>query len=154
MTRKHRREVDEELTFHLEQLTRDYIATGMSPEAARRAAAERFGDVAPVRETCASLLAAERASEHRRTFVSVSWLDVKLGIRMLRKYPWLSAVAVVGMALTIAIGAGYFTVLGVFMDSTLPVAGGERIMMIETRTVAGPSAGRRAGVTPPRSEER
>src|SRR3954452_8536349 len=148
MTWGPRREVDEELSFHMEERIRDYIARGMSPEAARRAAAERFGDVARVRERCTSLLAAEHASEHRRTFVKVSWLDVKLGMRMLRKFPWLSAVAVIGMALTIAIGAGYFTVLGVFLDSTLPVAGGERIMTIETGTVAGPDAGDRDGVMP------
>ena len=41
-------EVDEELRFHLEQRTRDYIARGMSPEAAREAAAQRFGDTAQV----------------------------------------------------------------------------------------------------------
>ena len=35
-------EVAEELRFHLEQRTRDYIARGMSPEAARQAAAQRL----------------------------------------------------------------------------------------------------------------
>ena len=42
----------------------------------------------------------------RRTFISISWLDAKLGIRLLAKYPGLSIVAVVGMALAILIGAG------------------------------------------------
>jgi hypothetical protein len=42
---------------------RSAIARDMSPEAARRAA------------------------ENRITFVNVSWLDVKLGIRILAKYP-------------------------------------------------------------------
>ena len=143
-----RREIDEELQFHLEQRIRDYVAAGMSPEAARRAAEERFGDTTRVRDVCTSLLAADLAAENRRTFVSVSWLDVKLGLRMLRKYPGLTAVAIVGMAVTIAIGAGYFTVLGVFLDSTLPVAGGERIMAVETRTISGPDAGDRTGVMP------
>ena len=102
--------MDEELKFHLEQRTRDYIAQGMSPEAARRAATEKFGDVARVRETCTSLLAGERAAEERRTLVGVSWLDVKLGLRMLAKYPGLSIIAVLGMSLAITIGAGYFGV--------------------------------------------
>src|SRR5262249_48214110 len=144
-----RREIDEELKFHLEQRIRDYLAAGMSPEAARRAAEERFGDTTRVRDVCTSLLAADLAAENRRTFVSVSWLDVKLGLRMLRKYPGLTAVAVVGMAVTIAIGAGYFAVLGVFLDSTLPVAGGERIMAVETRTISRPDAGDPARVMPP-----
>ena len=58
-------EVDEELKFHLEQRTREYIAQGMSPESARRAAAEKFGDVTRVRETCTSMLAADRSAEAR-----------------------------------------------------------------------------------------
>src|SRR6188472_865976 len=94
-------EVNEELTFHLEQRIRDYIARGMSPEEASRSAAEEFGDVTRVRETCTSLLAADRAAERRRTVARVSWLDVKLGLRMFVKYPGLSLVAVAGMAVAI-----------------------------------------------------
>src|SRR6476619_2845797 len=117
MTQDPRDEIDDELRFHLEQRIRDYVANGMTPDAARRAAMERFGDVARVRDSCTSLLRAERAAEHRRTFVRVSWLDVKLGIRMLAKYPGLSAVAVIGLALAIAIGATYFAIIGAAMDS-------------------------------------
>jgi predicted permease len=103
---------------------RSAIARGMSPEAARRAA------------------------ENRITFVNVSWLDVKLGIRMLAKYPGLSAVAVIGMALAIAIGATYFAIIGAALDSTLPVSDGDRAVAVQTRTIAGPDAGDRAGVSP------
>ena len=34
-------EVDDELSFHLEQRVQEYVARGMSPDAARRAALER-----------------------------------------------------------------------------------------------------------------
>ncbi len=57
MNKDPRQEVDEELRFHLEQRTREYIALGMTPEAAREAAAQRFGDTARVREACTSVLA-------------------------------------------------------------------------------------------------
>jgi predicted permease len=134
-------EVDEELKFHLEQRTRDYVAKGMSHESARRAATEKFGDVTRVRETCTSLLAAGRAAEERRTFVSVSWLDVKLGLRMLAKYPALSIIAVLGMSLAITIGAGYFAFIGAMMDSALPIEEGDRVVVIQNRVVAGPDAG-------------
>ena len=63
MTEDPKQEVDEELRFHLEQRTRDYIARGMSPEAARDAAAQRFGDTARVSEACTSVLLAERAGK-------------------------------------------------------------------------------------------
>ena len=133
-------EVDEELRFHLEQRTRDYIARGMSPEAAREAAAQRFGDTAQVREACTSVLLAERAAEERRALVKVSWLDVKLGLRMLAKYPGLSLVAVGGMAIAIAFGAGYFALVGSFLDSRVPIDRGDRVVMIRNRSVPGPDA--------------
>ena len=131
-------EVDEELRFHLEQRTRDYIARGMSPQAAGEAAAQRFGDTAQVREACTSVLLAERAAEQRRAFVKVSWLDLKLGLRMFAKYPGLSLVAVGGMAIAIAFGAGYFSLVAAFLDSSVPIEGGDRVVMIRNRYVSGP----------------
>jgi len=125
-----RKEVDEELRFHLEQRTRDYVERGMSPESARQAAAQRFGDTARVRDACAPMLARDRAAEARRTRWRVSWLDVKLGLRMFIRYPGLSLVSVTGMAVAIAIGAGYFTVLGTWLAATLPLPEGDRIISI------------------------
>ena len=136
MKKDPQQEVDEELQFHFEQRTREYIARGMSAEAAREAAARRFGDAARVREACTSELAAQRASEERRRLVKVSWLDVKLGLRMFAKYPGLSLVAVSGMAIAIAIGAGYFSIVGTFLDSTVPIEGGDRVVVVKNRQVA------------------
>src|SRR4029078_9796846 len=93
-------------------------------------AAQRFGDAARVRDACVPLLTQERAIEARRTLWRVSWLDVKLGLRMFIKYPGLSLVSVIGMAVAIAIGAGYFTVLGAWLDSSLPLPEGDRIVSI------------------------
>jgi putative ABC transport system permease protein len=71
----------------------------------------------------------------------ISWIDVKLGIRMLVKYPGLSLVSVTGMALAIAIGAGYFAAFGAMLDSRLPIDKGERAVVLRNRTVSGPNAG-------------
>ena len=73
--------------------------------------------------------------------MSISWLDVKLGLRMFAKYPALSIIAVLGMSLAITIGAGYFAFIGAMMDSTLPIEEGERVVVIQNRVVAGPDAG-------------
>ena len=48
-------EVDEELAFHLEMHTRDLVAKGMTPEAAREKAQQRLGDLYRLRRTCVSL---------------------------------------------------------------------------------------------------
>lgn len=142
MQKDPQQEVDEELKFHLEERTRDYIARGMSPEAAREAAAQRFGDTARVRDACTSVLTAQRASEERRRLVKVSWLDVKLGLRMFAKYPGLSLVAVAGMAIAIAIGAGYFSILGIFLDSNVPIEGGDRVVIWVSRLRRSSSSSR------------
>jgi predicted permease len=71
----------------------------------------------------------------------ISWIDIKLGFRMLVKYPGLSLVAVIGMALAIAIGAGYFATFSAMLDSKLPIDKGERAVVVRNRTVSGPDAG-------------
>src|SRR5262245_41794503 len=124
-------EVDEELRFHLEQRTQDYIERGLTPEEARQAADERLGDLARVRSECSALLSADRRRGERRRRVNVSWLDVKLGVRMLVKYPGLSLVSVVGMALAIAIGAGSFAAISSMLHPTLPLDQGERVVAIQ-----------------------
>jgi putative ABC transport system permease protein len=123
-----RSEVEEELRHHLEQRVADYVARGMDPESARRAAVERLGDLTRVRNECATLLSGERKKRERRVRLSVSWLDVKLGVRMLAKYPGLSVVSVLGMAVAIAIGAGYYAGYGAMLDSALPLDEGERVV--------------------------
>ena len=60
------------------------------------------------------------------------WLDVKLGFRMLIKYPGLALVGGVGIAVAVAIAVGAFSVIyGTFMVSSLPLEEGDRIVSIE-----------------------
>ena len=67
-----------------------------------------------------------------------SWLDVKLGLRMLRKYPALALVSVIGMSVAIAIAGGYYGAIGAMMDPTLPLPEGDRIVSIRNADVADP----------------
>lgn len=61
----------------------------------------------------------------------VSWLDVKLGARMLVKHPGLALVGVLGMAVAIAIGAASFAVIYTITDPTVPLDDGDRIVTIQ-----------------------
>ena len=131
-------EVDDELRFHFEARVDDYIARGMDPDAARRAAMDRLGDVERTRMDCVALLSAERRTEERRMRLNVSWLDVKLGVRMLAKYPGLSLVSVIGMAVAIAIGAGYFAAYDALLDPALPMDDGDRVVALRYRDVSRP----------------
>src|SRR3954463_5894732 len=74
-------EVDSELAFHLEQRIQANIAKGMSPEAARSAALERFGDLGGVRDECTELLAQDRRAEARRDWLGDLRQDVRFALR-------------------------------------------------------------------------
>ena len=60
-----------------------------------------------------------------------STMDVKLGVRMLVRYPGLTSVAVLGMAVAITIVAGAFSIFYTLIDPALPLPGGDRIVTIQ-----------------------
>ncbi len=60
----------------------------------------------------------------------VSWLDVKLGFRMLSRYPGLTLVAGLAISFAIAVGAGAFEYVTQVVYPTLPLDEGDRIIGI------------------------
>ena len=60
-------------------------------------------------------------------------LDVKLGGRMLLKYPSLTFAGGLALAVAIAIGAGWYDLMGKFLTPTLPLPEGHRIVWINTQ---------------------
>jgi putative ABC transport system permease protein len=136
-------EVDEELAFHIDERVREFVAAGMSPEEARAAALERLGNFDGVRNECTSLLTAERRADERRRRVYLSWLDVKLGIRMLVKYPGLTLVGGIAIAFAIWVGASGYEILNQLVRPTLPLEEGDRVVGIRlVRGVSGSDAER------------
>src|SRR5262249_55696452 len=59
-------EVDAELDFHVEMVTRELVELGMDRDAARAEAIRRFGDLRAVTDTCRRL-GTEREHEMKRT---------------------------------------------------------------------------------------
>lgn len=68
--------------------------------------------------------------------MNVSVLDFKLGLRMLRRYPGITAIGTVAMAVGIALGMLYFEGLAKGLYPTLPVPNGDRIVAIRYWDVA------------------
>jgi len=66
----------------------------------------------------------------------ISWLDVKLGIRMMVKHPALTLVGGLGIAVGIAISAGFYSFSVAYIYPTLPLDEGERVVALENRDVA------------------
>jgi putative ABC transport system permease protein len=72
-----------------------------------------------------------------------SWMDIKLGLRMLVKYPGLTLVGVLGIAVAVAIAAGAFSVGFTLLNPSLPLAEGDRIVAIQNWDTAANNADRR-----------
>jgi hypothetical protein len=97
-------EVDAELDFHVEMRTRELIAQGMDPAAARTAAVGRFGDINQGNEACRALCRQkDNDNDMRRTeYWSELVQDVTFAFRHFVSQPGFTAVAL----LTLAIGIG------------------------------------------------
>jgi putative ABC transport system permease protein len=67
---------------------------------------------------------------------AISWLDWKLGARMLVKYPGLTIIGGLSLAAAIAIGAVGFEVANELLYTRLPFEEGERVVRLETRDAA------------------
>jgi predicted permease len=86
-------------------------------------------------ELCLALLV-ERARAGRTgqagesSWPRVSWLDFKLGFRMLVRYPGLTLVGGLALAFAIWVGAGTFEFLSLIVSPRLPLDEGDRIVAV------------------------
>jgi predicted permease len=122
------RELAREIRSHLQLLEDQYIATGMDAEEARYAARRALGGV-------------EQVKEHQREARMFRWIagwpmDLKLGGRMLVKYPGLAIVGGLAMAFAIWVGLVIFQVVSLFTNPTLPLSEGARLVEIRSLDVA------------------
>jgi putative ABC transport system permease protein len=114
-------EMGEEMRFHVEmEAERLRRERGLDPAEARRQAAIAFGGV-------------EKYREAGRDTWGLGWLggltlDLRLGGRMLAKYPGLTIVGGLAMAFAICVGAVVFEMVMLFASPTLPLPDGDRIV--------------------------
>jgi predicted permease len=93
------REMREEFQHHVAERADTLVRDGLTPDAALRRARREFGHEGTHHERAREALGLESFAQLR-----FSWLDVKVGLRMLRKHPMLNLAAVFALAVGIPVG--------------------------------------------------
>jgi predicted permease len=120
--RAHTSDFREEIRVHLRMEEQEHLDAGMSPEEAHYTALRRFGNVT---------LAGERSRE-MWSWNSLDMLlqDVRYGLRMLRRTPGFTAVAVCTLALGIGATTMIFGALNATLWRPLPFRDPGRLLMV------------------------
>jgi len=115
-------EMDEELREHFERQVEKLMASGLPLEEAKRRARLEFGGYEQLKEECRDARGA--------SFVDSLKRDVAYGLRVLRKNPGFTAVAILTLVLGIGANTAIFSVINVVLLRPLPYADPAGLVMV------------------------
>ena len=131
-------QLDSELRFHIDALTKENIADGMSPDEARRQAVLEFGGREQLKE--------ELRDVHRISIVETTFANLKSALRFIRKSPTFSLAVILTLALGIGANSAVFSAIDAVLLRPLPFPNGDQLMRI---TQHYPKAGNPVTVVAP-----
>lgn len=118
------REMEEELRLHIQHRVEDLRSRGISPAEAERQARIEFGGSERFKDECR-----EAMGTH---FFDTLFQDLRIGVRMLRRAPGFTAVAVATLALGIAVNSTMFSLMSAILLERPPGREPDRVAVVTT----------------------
>ena len=122
--------VDDETAFHIDMLADQLAAEGLPPDAARREALRRFGNLDGIRRRCYDISQSHATSMRRHELFSTVWRDIVYATRGMRRARGFTVVVLLTLGLGIGATTAMFSVVRGVLLRPLPFPDADRVVRL------------------------